>query len=71
MSNYIVQITSVPDRDNLVAEIWLNDVQLAEISMENGELKLELFCEKSKLFQLEDFITALITARDELLSSGS
>jgi hypothetical protein len=38
-----VQITSVPDRDNLVAELWYGSEQWGEISQETENLLLEIY----------------------------
>ena len=38
-----VQIASVPDRDNLVAELWYGDEQWGEISQETENLRLEIY----------------------------
>lgn len=38
-----VQIASVPDRDNLVAELWCGDEQWGEISQETENLLLEIY----------------------------
>lgn len=38
-----IQIASVPDRDNLVAELWYEDEQWGEISQETENLRLEMY----------------------------
>lgn len=38
-----VLITSPPDRENLVAEIWVDDCQLAEVSQEGDERLVEIY----------------------------
>ncbi len=38
-----VLITSPPDRERLVAEIWVDDCQLAEISQEGEPQMIELY----------------------------
>jgi hypothetical protein len=37
------KIASVPDRENLVAELWYDKVMWAEIAQENNEPILELY----------------------------
>jgi hypothetical protein len=41
--NITIQIASVPDRENLVAELWYNNEQWGEVSQENGVTKLEIY----------------------------
>lgn len=38
-----VTIASVPDREQLVAEIWSADIQFAELSQEGRDLQLEIY----------------------------
>jgi hypothetical protein len=38
-----VQIASVHDRDNLVAELWYEDEQWGKISQENENILLEIY----------------------------
>jgi hypothetical protein len=38
-----ILITSPPDRENLVAEIWVDDCQLAEVSQEGGSQLVEIY----------------------------
>ena len=35
MSKFKIEISSVPDRENLVSEIWHNEILVAEINQEN------------------------------------
>lgn len=66
---YQVLITSVPDRDNLVAEIWDGENLLAEISKETDLSKIEIYSnDRSMLLQFDDFLEALNQAKDKLLS---
>ena len=37
------QIAGLPDRENLVAELWLDDCEWGEISNEDGNVVLELY----------------------------
>ena len=37
------QIASIPDREELVAELWTDDTMWGEISQECGEVVLELY----------------------------
>ncbi len=38
-----IEITSVPDRNILVAEIWFGEKHIAEINQESDEMKIELY----------------------------
>lgn len=38
-----LRITSPPDRDRVVVELWRDNVQLAEISNEDGTLRVEVY----------------------------
>ena len=63
-----IEISSVPDRKNVVAEIWCDDNLVAEINQENQELVLEIYFEKEKIkFPFNDFLETLKVARDKLI----
>ena len=38
-----ILITSPPDRENLVAEIWVDDFQLAEVSQDGDVQLIEIY----------------------------
>jgi len=38
-----IEITSVPDREELVAEIWVNHEQLAELRRDAGQIRVQLY----------------------------
>lgn len=66
-----VQIASVPDRDNLVAEIWVGDQQLAEVSQETGTLKIEIYQRTGEArgiweIEFDELVNALQEARNKL-----
>lgn len=64
-------IASVPDRDGVVAEIWLGDAQVAELSTDSGPLRLELYLNPSGQpwrLDYEEFIEMLTRAKERLLS---
>jgi len=68
-NNFTVEIASVPDREDLVAEIWLDDIMLAELSNHNCKTMLEIYPnnKSSRLsFECEDFIKALLSAENKL-----
>ncbi|MFC3198192.1 hypothetical protein ACFOET_11275 [Parapedobacter deserti] len=41
MEKLTVEIASPPDRDDLVAELWLDGKMVAEINQESNELEIE------------------------------
>ncbi len=65
-----LQITSLPDRERVVAELWRDNVQLAEVSNEDGTFRVEVYAAPGKnrvavlLDELED---ALRRARENLM----
>jgi hypothetical protein len=38
-----LQVTSPPDRENVVVEIWYDNQQWGEVSCETGEFRLETY----------------------------
>ncbi|RLC19102.1 MAG: hypothetical protein DRI57_07645 [Deltaproteobacteria bacterium] len=72
-NNFTVEIASVPDRENLVAEIWLGDIMVAELSDCNGKAMLEIYPnDKGSRWNVEceEFIGALLLAEKKLAGSG-
>ncbi|MBN9352311.1 MAG: hypothetical protein J0H55_16650 [Chitinophagaceae bacterium] len=69
MSKFKIEIASVPDRNNLVAEIWFGDTLIAEISQEEKKLEIEIYNEKGQKFLLEDYLSAINEAASKLLSN--
>ena len=69
MKNLTIEIASPPDRENLVAEIWLEEQMIAEINQENNNLELEIFIkEKGKLkLNYDDFLETLEKAKKKLV----
>lgn len=65
-------ITSPPDRENCVFEIWAGSSQLAEVSHEPGKsIEIEIYppVEGGKWnFKLEELMTALHQATENLVS---
>ena len=64
-------IASVPDREDVVFEIWHKDVQVAEVySAADGLLKVELYPptdNKIWNFDLDDFVNVLLQGKEELM----
>ena len=69
MTKFKIEISSVPDRVNLVAEIWHNEILVAEINQEKDKLEIELYQSEKITFELEDFLEILETAKKELRNS--
>ena len=69
MKNLTIEITSPPDRENLVAEIWLGNQMIAEINQENENLGLEIFADENGKLELcyNDFYEALKKAKEKLV----
>lgn len=67
MKKFEIQIASVPDRENLVAEIWLENDLLCEINNEKGQLEIEFFSEIVGKMDYFTFLNILQTAKDKLL----
>ena len=66
MSTFKIEITSVPDRNKLVAEIWLDDSLIAEINQEKGEFEIELYSVQNKVFKFDEFLAALEAGKKKL-----
>mgnify|MGYP003585637291 CR=1 FL=1 len=67
MSQFKIEISSVPDKEKLVAEIWYNDIMIAEINQETKELLIEFFVAENISFPLDDFLKILEIAKSKLL----
>ncbi|WP_082341853.1 hypothetical protein [Pseudomonas thivervalensis] len=70
MTNLSSMITSPPDRENLVFEIWAGTNQLAEVSREPGRsVEIEIYPPVeggSWNFELEEFMSLLNQAAKNL-----
>ena len=70
MEKFRTTIASLPDREQLVAEILYEGVQLAEISQETNELTIQFYShprQKDWEFSLEEFFKVLEQAKNKLL----
>jgi predicted RNA-binding protein len=69
MKNLIIEITSPPDRENLVAEIWSGNRMIAEVNQESENLRLEIFAYENGKLELDysDFYEALEKAKGKLV----
>jgi hypothetical protein len=70
MKQLTMQIASVPDRENVVSEIWFENDQVAEISSEvPGKFVIEIYASPEGggwSFDLDAFQLILSRARDNL-----
>ena len=73
MTTITITIASVPDRDNLVAELWVGDQQLGEVSKDAAnEFQIELYPAPTGApwkFRVGDLSAALIEAEARLGAS--
>ena len=68
-----IKIASLPDRENLVAELWYDKVQWCEISQELNEFILEIYPSltgKPWTFQFEEVLEFLQRAERRMASLG-
>lgn len=72
IAGYRVVITSPPDREGVVAEIWQGDEMWAEIANEEGHLTIEVYPRQSGrtwMFDYEEALKAMQLARNKLLGN--
>jgi len=72
--SFTVEVTSVPDRNRLVAEIWRNGVMVAEVGNDGPTeaFTLEIYARDSSApwtFGLEEWMSALNEAKRRLLGA--
>lgn len=61
-----VEVASVRDRSRLVAELWIDDTQIAEVSREHNKFEVEVYANRLSL-PLDDYLAALQRAKAELM----
>ncbi|EGI76940.1 hypothetical protein HGR_09209 [Hylemonella gracilis ATCC 19624] len=76
MPTYLFRFTiaSVPDRQEVVAEIFFGDIQVAELNTESGDLSIEIYPRpngKPWCLDAEQFLQAIMEARMALLGKSS
>lgn len=66
---YTIEIASVPDKENLVAEIWIDGTMIAEIS-QDGVAQVEFLCgeNQSLVVDFALLIEALQSGLKKLIS---
>ncbi|MFA6119337.1 MAG: hypothetical protein WC688_05420 [Parachlamydiales bacterium] len=68
-----ITVVSLPDRENLVAEISYDGFQFAEISQETGQLMIQFYRHPNKEFwgfSLEEFQKIVEKAKQKLIEIG-
>lgn len=68
-NKFSIEVTSVPDRNDLVAEIWLGQELIAELRHEHDSLQIQLYQPPDGQcwdVPYEEFAGALTQARDRL-----
>lgn len=70
MKTITLQIASVPDKENIVAEIWFGNDQVAEVSNDDsGNTRIEIFSsptDESWSLDFNDFQEILTKAKNNL-----
>jgi len=67
MSKFNVELSSVPDRENLVAEIWYEKKMVAEVNKETEKFVIEFCLDEKKSFMLDEFLQVLENAKRRIL----
>ena len=67
MSKFNIELSSVPDRENLVAEIWYEKKMIAEVNKEREKLVIEFCLDEKKSFMLDEFLEVLENAKRRIL----
>lgn len=74
MKKFEIEILNYFDRDEIVAEIYYNHVQWAEISLLNKEVSVQFYShpsDKCWIFSYEQAIKSLEQAKNKLLSKSN
>lgn len=66
MNKLNIEISSVPDRNKLVAEIWYGNDLIAEINQESDCLEIELYPLQKVTLDYQEFLSILETAKNRL-----
>ena len=67
MSKFYIELSSVPDRENLVAEIWYEKKMVAEVNKETEKFVIEFYLDEKKSFMLDEFLEVLENAKRRIL----
>ncbi len=63
MSKFNIELSSAPDRENLVAEIWYEKKMIAEVNNESGKFVVEFYFDRTISFMLDEFCEVLENAK--------
>ena len=72
-NNFRITIASLPDRENLVAEIFYDDTQWVEISQETPQMFIQFYSHPTKdywEFPVEEALEILEKAKKRLMEVG-
>ena len=67
MSKFNIELLSVPDRENLVAEIWYENKMVAEVNKETEKFVIEFCLDEKISFMLDEFLEVLENAKRRIL----
>ena len=67
MSKFNIELSSVPDRENLVAEIWYEKKMVAEVNKETEKFVIEFYLDEKKSFMLDEFFEVLENTKRRIL----
>ncbi|MBF1586059.1 hypothetical protein [Prevotella sp. HJM029] len=67
MSKFNIELSSVPDRENLVAEIWYEKKMVAEVNKEIEKFVIEFYLDEKISFMLDEFFEVLENAKRRIL----
>ena len=67
MSKFNIELSSVPDRENLVAEIWYEKKMVAEVNKETEKFVIEFYLDEKRSFMLDEFLEVLENAKRRIL----
>ena len=67
MSKFNIELSSVPDRENLVAEIWYEKKMVAEVNKETEKFVIEFYLDEKISFMLDEFLEVLENAKRRIL----
>jgi len=68
-----LEVTSVPDRDDVVVELWLGPEMMAELRHEHEDLRVQFYPSRDGRpwdLSYAELLSALQRARSELKGSG-
>ena len=65
------RIASLPDRENVVWELWAGNDNIADVCCEGGEPSVEIFPARGRELRvsLDQFMAALAAARDDFATT--